>query len=76
MSDGPYLSNFEDKYLAAYHAFLNVLWLGVQGELARRRRARGEAEERAESGWPEYRNAEEFDRRDAEVGGASNDAFK
>jgi hypothetical protein len=44
--------------------------------LARRRRALREAEERAASGWPEYRNAEEFDRRDAEVGGASNDAFK
>jgi hypothetical protein len=44
--------------------------------LARRRRALREAEERAASGWPEYRNAEELDRRDAEVGGANDDAFK
>jgi hypothetical protein len=76
MSDGPDFSNIEDKDLAAYHAVLNVLRLGVQRELARRRRPLREGEERAARGWPEYRNAEELDRRDAEVGGASNDAFK
>jgi hypothetical protein len=76
MSDGPDFSNVHDKDLAAYHAVLNVLWLGVQRELAQRRRALRDAEERPASGWPEYRNAEELDRREAEVGGASNDAFK
>jgi hypothetical protein len=32
MNDGPDFANVADKDLAAYHAFLNVFWLGVQRE--------------------------------------------
>jgi hypothetical protein len=65
-----------DTELADWHRAINPLWLEIQSELAKRRRALREAEDRAASGWPEYCNAEQQDQRDHDVGGASSDAFK
>jgi hypothetical protein len=72
----PDFSGVGDAELADWHRAINPLWLAIERELASRRSALCEAVERAASGWPEYRNAEELDRRDAEVGAASADAFK
>jgi hypothetical protein len=70
----PDFSAVSDANLTDWHRAVNPMWLAIQTELAKRRRALREAQDRARRGWPEYRKAEELDRQDAEVGGA--DAFK
>jgi hypothetical protein len=70
----PDFSAVSDANLTDWLRAVNPMWLAIQTELAKRRRALREAQDRARRGWPEYRKAEELDRQDAEVGGA--DAFK
>jgi hypothetical protein len=72
----PDFSAVSDADLADWHRAINPMWLAIQTELAKRRRALREAQDRARCGWPEYRKPEELVRQDAEVGGASADAFK
>jgi hypothetical protein len=69
-------SRLSDAELADWHRVINELWLAVERELAKRRHALREAQDKATRGWPEYRNAEELDQRDADVGDASRDPFK
>jgi hypothetical protein len=69
-------SRLSDAALADWHRVSNDLWHAIERELAKRRVALREAQDKATRGWPEYRNAEELDQRDAEVGDASRDAFK
>jgi hypothetical protein len=69
-------SRLTDTELRDWYAVINDLWVAIGRELAKRRHELREEEDRARRGWPEYREAEELDQRDAEVGGASGGAFK
>ena len=76
MTDRPDLLSLNDTDLDKWYRAINQMWLSLQIELAERRRTLGKAEDKAAAGWPEYRNVEELDQRDAAAGDADNDAFK
>jgi hypothetical protein len=69
-------SRLTDTELCDWYRVINDLWLGVGRELSRRRHNLREEEDKATRGWSEYRNVEELEQRDADVGNASRDPFK
>jgi hypothetical protein len=68
-------SRLDDDALDRWHHVISELWLAVEREVAKRRHALREAQEKATRGWLNP-NAEELDQRDADFGDASRDRFK